>query len=78
MATLERAVALAEMDAVTAGVEQDLDLDVARTLEVALEDQPIVAEGGRRLASRRGERLARAGRGRGRSACPCRRRRRPA
>ena len=32
-------------------VEQDLDLDVARALEVALQDQPVVGEG--RCASRR-------------------------
>ena len=53
VAPLERAVALAEVDAVAVGVEQDLDLDVARTLEEALEDQSLVAEGRLRLASRR-------------------------
>jgi hypothetical protein len=42
------------------GVEQDLDLDVARPLEVALEDQPIVAEGGQGLPPGPGERVAQA------------------
>ena len=46
MAPLDRAVALAEVDAVAVGVEQDLDLDVAPALDEALEDQPVVAERG--------------------------------
>ena len=57
MAPLERALALAEMDRVAGGVAQELDLDVAGTREVALEDEPIVAERGRGLAPRAGERL---------------------
>ena len=75
MAALERAVALAEVDAVPVAIEQDLDLDVARAFEEPLEDQPVVAERGR--APRVARRPAGPGgrRGRGRSACPCRRRR---
>ena len=62
MAALQRAFALAEMDDVAVRVAQQLDLDVARPLEVALEDQPLVAErsrgpraapGRERLGSRR-------------------------
>ena len=55
---LDRAVALAEVDAVAVGVEQHLDLDVARPLEEALEDQAAVAEGRGRLAAGGGERIA--------------------
>ena len=78
VAPLDRAVALAEMDAAPVAVEEDLDLDVARALDEPLEDQPLVAEraraprGGRRRAGRAARRA------RGRSACPCHRRRRPA
>src|SRR4029077_18744917 len=52
MATLGRAVALAEVDAVALPIEEHLDLDVARTLDEALEDQARVAEGALGLASR--------------------------
>ena len=38
-------------------VREELNLDVPRTLEVALEEERPVAEGGRRLALGRGERL---------------------
>ena len=62
VAALERAVALAEVDAVPVGIEQDLDLDVAGALGQPLEDEPVVAEGGQRLASRGGERVRQAGR----------------
>ena len=41
---LGRAVALAEVDAGPVGVEQDLDLDVTRPFDEALEDQPVVVE----------------------------------
>ena len=78
MAALDRAVALAEMDAVPVRVEQDLDLDVATAFDEPLEDQPVVTERSRCLAPGRGERVLQAVRGRGRCACPCRRRRRPA
>src|SRR6185503_15707565 len=50
VAALDRAVALAEMDAVAVAVEQELDLDVARSLDQPLEDEPVVAERGQRLA----------------------------
>ena len=52
---LDRAVALAEVDAVALGVEQDLDLDVPGAFEEPLEDEPVVVEGGLRLASGGGE-----------------------
>ena len=55
MAPLDRAVALAEVDAVAVAVEQDLDLDVPGALEEPLEDEPVVVEGGLRLASGGGE-----------------------
>ena len=59
VAALERAVALAEVDAVAMGIEQDLDLDVARALEVAAR-----GSGGRRRRRSR----PRAGRRRARRA----------
>jgi hypothetical protein len=43
------------MDTVPVSIEQDLDLDVAGTLEESLEDQPVVAECRLRLAARSGE-----------------------
>ena len=46
------AVALAQGQPVPVCVEQDLHLDVARALEVALQDQPIITEGAMRLAPR--------------------------
>ena len=58
MAPLDRAVPLAEVDAVAVGVEQDLDLDVAWPLEEALEDEAVVAECRRRLAPAGRERIA--------------------
>ena len=51
VASLDRAVAFAEVDAVAVAVEQDLDLDVPRALDQALEDQPIVAERARGLTA---------------------------
>ena len=44
MAPLERAIPLAEVDPRPVRVEQELDFDVARSGEMALEDQAIVAE----------------------------------
>ena len=44
MAALERAVALAEVDAVPVGIEQDLDLNVPRAFHELLEDESVVAE----------------------------------
>ena len=60
VAALDRAVALAEVDAVAVRIEQDLDLDVATALDEALEDEPVVTEGGRRLAPGGGERVGQA------------------
>ena len=57
MATLDRAVALAERDDGARGVGEELDLDVARPLDVALAEHAIVPEGGRRLPLRGRERL---------------------
>jgi hypothetical protein len=44
VATLDRAVALPEVDHVALRVGEDLDLDVARVLEIALEVDAVVAE----------------------------------
>ena len=57
MAALDRAVALAEVDPRAVAIEQDLDLDVARADDEVFEDEPVVVEGGRRLASGRGDRV---------------------
>ncbi len=57
MAALDRAVALAEGDDRAVGVREQLDLDVARTLDVALAEDGAVAERGLRLAAGRLERL---------------------
>ena len=51
MAPLDRAVALAEVDAVAVAVDRDLDLDVAVLVEPALEVQRVVAERGLRLGA---------------------------
>ena len=45
VAALHRALALAEGEHRPVGVGEELDLDVARPLEVALEEEPVVAEG---------------------------------
>ena len=55
MAALDRAVALAERDHVAVPVCQELDLDVTRSLEVALAEDGVVAERGGGLAPRCGE-----------------------
>ncbi len=57
MAALDRAVALAEVDPRAVAIEQDLDLDVARADDEVFEDEPVVVEGGCRLASGRGDRV---------------------
>src|SRR5262245_51716404 len=46
MATLDGALALAQMDDVTVMVSDDLELDVPRALEVVLDVHIAVAEGG--------------------------------
>ena len=58
-------------------VAEQLDLDVARPLDVALAEDAVVAERGLRLAPRGRERLVELVRRRGRRACRARRRRRP-
>ena len=55
MSPLDRAVALAEVDAVPVLVEEDLDLDVTRAFDEPFQDQPLVAERALRLAAGRGE-----------------------
>ena len=57
MAALHRAVALAEVDGRPVRVREELDLDVARALDVALAEDPVVAEPGRGLAASGLERL---------------------
>ena len=66
MAALDRAVALAERDDRARGVGEQLDLDVARPLDVALAEHAIVPERGRRLPLRGCERLFELRRERGR------------
>ena len=76
VAALHRALAFEEMDAMAVRVAEDLDLDVARPLEEALEHQPAVAERALGLAARAADRLVERPPARARRACPCRRRRR--
>ena len=54
--SLHRAVALVEVHDVAVRVREDLDLDVARGVEVALDQHALVAEARLRLALRGGER----------------------
>ena len=74
MAALHRALALAERDDGAVRVGEQLDLDVARPLEVALEENAVVAERRLRLARGRLERVVELGRPSGRRACRARRR----
>ena len=46
MAPLDRAFALAEVNAIAVAVGQNLDLDVARIADEALDEQPIIAKRG--------------------------------
>src|SRR5439155_1830459 len=55
VATLDRALALAEMDHVAVAVAEHLDLDMARLLDVPLDVHGGVAEGRARLRARRAE-----------------------
>src|SRR5205823_9998306 len=57
VAALDRAVPLAERRDVAVPVGEELDLDVARPLEVALAEDGVVSERGGRLAPRGGDRL---------------------
>ena len=75
VAPLDRAVALAEVDAVAVAVDDDLDLDVAVLVEPLLEVERVVAEGGLRLGAADAQRRPRARAACGPCACPCRRRR---
>ena len=52
VAALQRAVALAEMDGLAGAVAEHLDLDVARLLEIFLDVDGVVAEGGLGLGAR--------------------------
>ena len=58
MPTLEGAVALTEVDAGAFRIQQELDLDVSRSIQVPLEDQSIVSKGGARLTPRGAQHLA--------------------
>jgi hypothetical protein len=53
---LDRALALEQVHDTAVRVTEDLQLDVARALDVALHQQRVVAEGGEGLAARRCER----------------------
>ena len=75
MAALQRAVALAEMDGVALAVAEHLDLDVARPLQIFLEIDRVVAEGGLGLGARGRERLREIVRRCARPSCRVRRRR---
>ena len=57
MPALHRAVALEEMHDIAVPVGEDLHLDVARRLDVALKQHLVVAEGGKRLALRARQRV---------------------
>src|SRR6185503_3420843 len=55
VAALDRAFALEKMHIVPVRVAEDLELDVVRPLDEALEEDAVVAEGAFRLAARAGE-----------------------
>src|SRR5438876_9296266 len=55
--SLQRAIALAEVDGTTVSIGKDLHLDVARTRQIALEIDGIVAEIRLRLVLRHGQEL---------------------
>src|SRR5918996_4830581 len=56
MPSLQRAIALAEVDCVALAVPENLDLDVTRPSQVFLDIDTVVAERGLRLGPRGGER----------------------
>ncbi len=62
VATLDRALAFAQVDDVTVAVGKNLDLDVARVAQVAFQEDALVAERGQRLAPRRRQRPGELGR----------------
>src|SRR5690554_4966193 len=57
MPTLDGAFALVQVDDMTVGVAKNLDLDVARALDIALDDERAVTKGRLGLAPRRGDAL---------------------
>ena len=57
VAPLHGAVALTDMHAVTVGIDDDLDLDVAGALQPLLEVQRVITEGGASLGAADRERL---------------------
>src|ERR1700730_9064589 len=61
MAALDRAFALAEMDDVAMRVAQHLDLDVARLLDIFLDEDAVVGEARARLVAGGAEAVARRG-----------------
>ena len=75
VATLDRALALAERENRPVAVREQLDLDVPRTLDVALAEDAVVAERGLGLAPGGVERLVQLGRPHGRRASRVRLRR---
>jgi hypothetical protein len=75
VAALHRAVALEQVHAVAVAVAEDLDLDVARALQVFLDQHVLVAEGRLRLALAGGQRIGEVLALPRPRACPCRRRR---
>jgi hypothetical protein len=74
VAALDRALALAQVDAVAVRIAEDLDLDVARLLDELLDEDAVVAEAVARLVAARGVAVERLGFVPGDAQAPCRRR----
>ena len=74
MTTLKRALTFEQVHDLPVMVAEDLDLDVARPLDQALDVEGAVAERRHRFAARRRDQRQRILAGRGPCACPCRRR----
>ena len=62
VATLQRAVALIEIDRIAMRIGKDLNFDMARTRNIFLDQHAFVTKGGPRLALRRCQRLGELGR----------------
>ena len=75
VAALDRAVALAEVDAAAVAVDRHLDLDVAVLVEPLLEVERVVAERGLRLGAADAHRRLELARRCAPCACPCHRHR---
>ena len=73
VASLDRALALPQVDAVAVRIAEHLDLDVARLLDELLDEDAVVAEARLGLVAARGEALLRLARRSRRRAGPCRR-----